>query len=202
MVPLKHLGGGFAREIPDEGIFHLRRPSSGVAKQRMGRGPFFFGRALRCAGNRTVLRDTLETLLRPVVESLGYELWELEFSGGKGNGLLRLYLDAEQGITVEDCERVSRTVSEVLDAADPIPGNYTLEVSSPGLDRPLRTGAHFARFVGAEVFVEMVHAVGQRRRFAGRLVATGEGAIEVDVEGERHTLPLVSIRKAHLVPEA
>lgn len=148
-----------------------------------------------------MLRDTLETLLRPVVESLGCELWELEFSGGKGNGLLRLYLDAEQGITVDDCERVSRAVSEVLDATDPIPGNYTLEVSSPGLDRPLRSESHFARFLGADVVVEMVHAVGQRRRFTGRLVAVEPGVIEVDVEGERHSLPVASIRKAHLVPE-
>jgi len=92
-------------------------------------------------------RDMLTALLQPVVEELGYELWELECSPGRGNGFVRLYIDAEAGITVDDCERVSRAVSEVLDAEDPVAGQYTLEVSSPGFDRPLRTAAHFARFV-------------------------------------------------------
>ena len=86
-----------------------------------------------------MLRDTLVALLRPVVEGLGYELWELEYSPGRGNGFLRLYIDAPAGITIDDCERVSRAVSELLDAEDPVPGQYTLEVSSPGLERPLRT---------------------------------------------------------------
>ena len=115
-----------------------------------------------------MLRDTLTAMLRPVVEELGYELWELEYSPGRGNGFVRLYIDAEAGITVDDCERVSRAVSEVLDAEDPVPGQYTLEVSSPGLDRPLRTPEHFARFVGETVFVELAQPQDGRRRFAGR----------------------------------
>ncbi len=147
-----------------------------------------------------MLRDTLSALLQPVVEGLGYVLWELEYSPGRGNGLLRLYIDAAAGISVEDCERVSRAVSEVLDAADPIPGHYTLEVSSPGMERPLRTAAQFAPYVGAAVFVEMSEAVDGRRRFLGALVAAGSDAIEVEVDGHRHTLPLARIRKAHLAP--
>ncbi|HEX9208043.1 MAG TPA: ribosome maturation factor RimP [Steroidobacteraceae bacterium] len=150
-----------------------------------------------------MLRETLSALLQPVVEGLGYELWELEYQPGRGNALLRLYLDtrAEGGITVEDCERVSRAVSEVLDGADPIPGNYTLEVSSPGLDRPLRTARHFAPYVGEQVFVEMVHVVDERRRFKGALLAAGPESIEVEVDGRRHVLPLTGIRKAHLAPD-
>ena len=102
-----------------------------------------------------MLRDTLVALLGPVVDGLGYVLWELECGPGKGNGYVRLFIDAQAGITVDDCERVSRAVSELLDAEDPVPGQYTLEVSSPGLERPLRTEAQFARYVGATVFVEL-----------------------------------------------
>jgi ribosome maturation factor RimP len=149
------------------------------------------------------LRDTLNALLQPVVEGLGYELWELEYLPGRGNGLLRIYIDTEahEGITVEDCERTSRAASEVLDAADPIPGNYTLEVSSPGIERPLRTPRHFAPYAGEQVFVEMVHVVDERRRFKGRLVTAGEETIEVEVDGRTHRLPITGIRKAHLAPD-
>jgi len=149
-----------------------------------------------------MLRDTLETRLAPLVEGLGYELWELEYSPGRGNGFLRLYIDAAAGITLDDCERVSRAVSEVLDAEDPIPGQYTLEVSSPGLERPLRTAEHFARFVGETVSVETVQAIEGRRRFKGALTAAGTGTVEVEVDGKRWTLPISGIRKAHLAPQA
>ena len=148
-----------------------------------------------------MLRDTLAARLTPLVEGLGYELWELEYSPGRGNGFLRLYIDAEAGITLEDCERVSRAVSEVLDAEDPIPGQYTLEVSSPGLERPLRTAQQFARFVGETVFVETVQPQEGRRRFRGALTAVGEAAIEVEVDGRRWALPVAGIRKAHLAPD-
>ena len=149
-----------------------------------------------------MLRDTLVARLAPIVEGLGYELWELEYSPGRGNGLLRLYIDAATGITLDDCERVSRAVSEVLDAEDPIPGQYTLEVSSPGLERPLRTAQHFARFVGETVSVETVQAIEGRRRFKGALTAAGADTVEVEVDGKRWTLPLGGIRKAHLAPQA
>jgi len=150
-----------------------------------------------------MLRDTLTALLLPVVTGLGYELWELEYQPGRGNALLRVYIDTavDGGVTVEDCERASRAVSEVLDEKDPIPGNYTLEVSSPGIERPLRTARHFAPYVGEDVFVEMVHVVDERRRFKGRLVAADDATIVVEVDGRRHVLPLTGIRKAHLAPD-
>jgi ribosome maturation factor RimP len=150
-----------------------------------------------------MLRDTLTALLQPVVSGLGYDLWELEFLPGRGNALLRVYIDTEAhaGITVEDCERASRAVSEVLDAADPVPGNYTLEVSSPGVERPLRVARHFAPYAGEQVFVEMVHPVDERRRFKGRLAAAGDDTIEVEVDGRTHRLPIAGIRKAHLAPD-
>jgi len=147
-----------------------------------------------------MLRDTLTGLLRPVVEDLGYVLWDLEYSPGRGNGFVRLYIDAAAGITLEDCERVSRAVSVVLDTADPVPGQYTLEVSSPGLERPLRTAAHFAPYVGATVFVEVVQPLDGRRRFKGPLTAAGTESIEVEVDGRQFALPIAGIRKAHLAP--
>ena len=150
-----------------------------------------------------MLRDRLTAMLGPVVEGLGYELWELEYQPGRGNALVRLYIDttAQAGITVEDCERASRAISDALDTADPVPGNYTLEVSSPGIERPLRTARHFAPYAGEKVFVEMVHVVDERRRFKGRLVAADDTTIEVEVEGRNYRLPLSGIRKAHLAPD-
>jgi ribosome maturation factor RimP len=165
----------------------------------MGRRPIFCFLGLCRDG--TMLRDALVTLLKPVVEGLGIELWELEYAANRGNGLLRLYIDTAEGVTLEDCERVSRAVSDVLDREDPLPGHYTLEVSSPGLERPLRTAAHFARYVGGEVFVELSQPVEARRRFKGLLVAAGEASIEVEVDGRRYELPIAWIRKAHLVPD-
>ncbi len=148
-----------------------------------------------------MLRDTLVALLQPVVEDLGYALWELEYTSGRGSAVLRLYIDSVEGITVEDCERVSRAVSERLDADDPLPGQYTLEVSSPGIDRPLRTAEQFAPYVGETVFVELAQPVDGRRRFKGPLTAAGAGTIEVDVDGRRFALPIEGIRRAHLAPD-
>lgn len=148
-----------------------------------------------------MLRDTLAELVRPVVEGLGYELWDLEYSAGRGHGLLRVYIDAATGITLEDCERVSRAVSEVLDAADPVPGHYTLEVSSPGLERTLRTARQFARFVGQSVYVELREPLDGRRRYKGWLRAAGADTVEIEVDGRRQVLPIAGIRKAHLAPE-
>src|SRR5579872_2158079 len=97
------------------------------------------------------MRETLLKLLEPAIEALGYELVELEFPPH----LLRIYIDREGGVTVDDCEKVSRQVSAVLDVEDPIAGAYTLEVSSQGLDRPLRKEADYTRFAGGRVKLEL-----------------------------------------------
>jgi ribosome maturation factor RimP len=115
---------------------------------------------------------------------------------------VRLYIDAAEGISLDDCERVSRAVSELLDVEDPVPGQYTLEVSSPGIERPLRSAAQFARYLGEMVAVEMVQPVEGRRRFKGALAAAGEETIEVEVDGRRHVLPIDGIRRAQLAPYA
>ena len=149
-----------------------------------------------------MLRDQLTELLGPVVGNLGYELWELEYVTRPGGGLLRLYIDSPNGISLEDCERVSRAVSAAMDTADPIPGHYTLEVSSPGLDRVLRTRAHFERFAGESVKLELSQPVNGRKRFSGRLLQVTKQGISLEVEGSAMTVPLESIHRARLAPES
>jgi ribosome maturation factor RimP len=148
-----------------------------------------------------MLRDQLRELLAPVVAGLGYQLWELEFMPRSGGGLLRLYIDSPGGITVDDCERVSHGVSETLDAADPIPSHYTLEVSSPGLDRVLRTREHFERFAGERVKLEMMQPIEGRKRFAGRLLGVRESEITLELESGRISLPIEDIHRARLAPD-
>jgi ribosome maturation factor RimP len=148
-----------------------------------------------------MLRDQLIELLGPVVSELGYELWELEYGARPGGGMLRLYIDSPDGISVDDCERVSRAVSETLDGADPIKNEYTLEVSSPGLDRVLRTPEHFARFAGERVKLEMSQAVNGRKRFTGRLTDVSGGEIALDVDGATVRLSIAGIHKARVEPE-
>src|SRR5688500_30049 len=99
-----------------------------------------------------ILRDRLIALIEPLLARLGYELVELEYVAGRSSGVVRIFIDKAEGIRVEDCERVSREVSALLDVEDPIPSAYRLEVSSPGFDRVLRTKPHFERFTGERVF--------------------------------------------------
>lgn len=148
-----------------------------------------------------MLRDQLIELLEPIVVGLGYELWELEYGTRPGGGLLRLYIDSPDGISVDDCERVSRAVSETMDVADPITHEYTLEVSSPGLDRVLRTRKHFVQFTGERVRLEMSQAVNGRKRFAGRLTEVGDDEITLDVDGATVRLPIAAIHKARVAPD-
>lgn len=146
-------------------------------------------------------KSELIKLLEPTVDHLGYELTDLELKLGGRDGLVRLFIDAQDGIGVEDCETVSRQVSAILDVEDPIPGNYTLEVSSPGLDRTLTKPAHFQRFMGEDVRVKLRFPLDGRRNFRGALAAVDDENIEVVVDGESHSLPLSTIESARLVPQ-
>jgi len=147
-------------------------------------------------------RDELANLLEPAVERLGYELVDLEVRlGGKG-GLVRLYIDKPDGIDLDDCEKVSLAVSAVLDVEDPVPGNYNLEVSSPGLDRKLTKVEHFQRFEGETVKVQLRFPIEGRRRFRGTLLSSDDENIVVEVDGESFSLPLKTIDTARLVPAA
>jgi len=140
-------------------------------------------------------------LLEPTVERLGYELADLEVRLGSKGGMVRIFIDKPEGIDLEDCERVSLAVSALLDVEDPVPGNYNLEVSSPGLDRKLTKVEHFQRFEGETVNVKMRFPIEGRRRFRGTLVSSDDENIVVEVDGESHSLPLKTIDTARLVPE-
>lgn len=140
-------------------------------------------------------------LLEPTIERLGYELTDLELKLGGRDGLVRVFIDKTGGIDIEDCEAVSRQVSAILDVEDPLPGHYTLEVSSPGLDRALTKPAHFQRFMGEDVRVKLRFPLEGRRNFSGALRAADEENIEVEVDGESHSLPLATIESARLVPQ-
>ncbi len=144
--------------------------------------------------------DEMQALLEPAIERLGYELIDLEVRLGGKSGVVRIFIDSPDGIGLDDCEKVSLAVSALLDVEDPLPGQYNLEVSSPGLDRKLTKVEHFHRFTGETVKVSMRFPIEGRRRFRGTLVSTDDENIVVEVDGEPHTLPMATIDTARLVP--
>jgi len=131
---------------------------------------------------------------------MGYELSDLEFRLGGNGGLVRVFIDKPEGIDLDDCEKVSLALSALLDVEEPVPGKYSLEVSSPGLDRKLTKVKHFQRFVGEVVKVQMRFPIAGRRRFRGTLVSLDKENIVVEVDGESHSLALATIDTARLVP--
>ena len=151
-----------------------------------------------------VRQDPLQLgkMLEPGIRSMGYELVGIEYQGGgKGGGLLRVYIDSEEGITADDCQKVSYQVSGLLDVEDPIPGHYTLEISSPGLDRPLFKADDFRRFAGHLVKLRLVQPLDGQRRFKGRLTGVEDGRVLIEQDGEDISLPFEQIEQARLVPE-
>jgi len=144
----------------------------------------------------------VERAILPVLERDGFEIVLCEFVARQK--ILRLFIDHERGVTVDDCATVSRMVSDLLDAegvSDRISGRYHLEVSSPGLDRPLVKPAHFARFVGRRVQVTTEVLVEGRRNFSGELVAANEQEFEVVVDARRYAIAYGRVARAKLVPE-
>lgn len=148
-----------------------------------------------------MLTDRLNELLEPIVDDLGYELVYLELIGESGDRTLRLFIDHPGGIGLEDCEAVSREVSAALDVEDPISGNYRLEVSSPGLDRPLAKAEHFQQFEGQEAKVQMQFPIDGRRRFRGRILGVEADVVRLDVDGVEVELAIAGIERARLVPD-
>ncbi len=142
------------------------------------------------------------SLIEPVVTGLGYEVVDIEFKPHPKNGLLRVYIDQEAGIQLEDCEAVSRQLSAMLDVEDPIPGHFNLEVSSPGLDRPLRKATDYERFAGEIVKIKMgMPDLKGQRNYTGKLMGVKDDEVMLEVDGEILHLPLGGIDKAHLVPQ-
>jgi ribosome maturation factor RimP len=143
----------------------------------------------------------LTQLLQPLIEDMGYEFVGLEHRSNPKNPVLVIYIDQPDGIAVEDCENVSREVAALLDVEDPIPGHYNLEVSSPGLDRPLFTLEQFERFSGEQVSLSLYAPLNGRRRFKGRILGVSSGAVRLDQDGTEVELEMGNIAKARLVPD-
>jgi len=145
--------------------------------------------------------EKLTQLLKPLVEDLGYEFVGMERRKDPGHAALVIYIDRAGGISVDDCERVSREAAALLDVEDPIPGTYNLEVSSPGLDRPLFTLEQFERFTGAVAQVSLYAPLEGRRRFKGEIQGAADGKVTLAVDGEKIELDMANIAKARLVPD-
>jgi ribosome maturation factor RimP len=143
--------------------------------------------------------ERLQAIIEPAVTVLGYELVGVEYVSQGRHSVLRIYIDSEDGVTVDDCARVSHQVSGALDVEDPIKGQYTLEVSSPGLERPLFTLEHYRRFAGERAEIRIAAPRDGRRKFQGTLRGVEGDAVIIEVDGEAVALPLDEIEKAHLV---
>jgi len=144
--------------------------------------------------------DRIWALLAPTVEAMGFELWGLEHIPRGRRSLLRLYIDAESGVTVNDCAEVSRQVSGVLDVEDPIGGEYTLEVSSPGVDRLLFRPDQYPAYIGERIELRMRTPFEGRRRFNGALKGLEGEDVVVRIEDEEFSLPFSGIKRAQVKP--
>lgn len=143
----------------------------------------------------------LEKMLRPVVSSFDCELWGLDYRPQGRRSVLRVYIDKAGGVLIEDCAKVSRQISSVLDVEDPISGEYMLEVSSPGMDRPLFTDVQYRKYVGEWLSVRLRVAFDNRRKFRGVLTKIEDEEITLLVDGEEFIFPLESIDRANIIPQ-
>ncbi len=179
------------------GLSKAAQPQGPVAAV-MGLGPIF------CFWLTGELMATKQELLRalaePVVAALGCQLWGLEYLTRGRSATVRLYIDKPEGVLLEDCERVSRQFSSVLDVEDPIAGEYTLEVSSPGMDRPLFTAEQYRQYLGEKVALRLHVPVDGQRRFRGVIEAVEGEQVSVVVDDKKYELPLGSIDRANVVP--
>jgi len=149
----------------------------------------------------SLTREQLFELLEPAIEALGYELSDMELNLGHGKGVIRLFIDSDDGITLDDCAKVSHQVSGVLDVEDPIAGDYNLEVSSPGADRKLVKPEHFDRFAGSMVKVRLKRLVDGRRRIKGQLLGRDDDQIQVRLDGKDVSVAIAEIEVARVVPD-
>jgi ribosome maturation factor RimP len=146
-------------------------------------------------------QSSLQELFEPVVTAMGYELVGVEYISQGKNSILRMYIDKPEGIAVEDCEAVSRQVSAMLDVEDPISGQYALEVSSPGLERPLFFKKHYEQFAGERAFLRLHSSLLGRKKFKGTLICVTGDDVVIEVDGEEYVVPIDLIDKANLIPD-
>ncbi|WP_273393104.1 ribosome maturation factor RimP [Actinobacillus porcinus] len=147
------------------------------------------------------LEQNLKEMLTPAIEDLGCELWGIECQRAGRFMTVRLFIDKDGGVGIEDCADVSRQVSAILDVEDPIADKYNLEVSSPGLDRPLFTLAQFERFVGQDVSIHLRIPVADRRKWQGKLEKVDNDMITLVVDGQEQVFVFGNIQKANVVPK-
>lgn len=138
-------------------------------------------------------------LIEPTVTALGLELWGIEHLQQGKYSLLRIYIEREAGVAIEDCEQVSKQVSALLDVEDPIAGEYTLEVSSPGLERPLFSARQFSQYIGSEVKLRLHSPVQGRRKFKGKIVVVEGDSIRLQADGVDYDLSFSDVDKANIV---
>ncbi|MEY1660893.1 ribosome maturation factor RimP [Isoalcanivorax beigongshangi] len=144
--------------------------------------------------------DQLHALLGPVVESMGFVFWGLEYIQGRG-AVLRVFIDHEDGISVDNCADVSHQISGVLDVEDPISGEYNLEVSSPGMDRPLFTLEQYGLYIGEQVQLRLLAPVASRRRMTATLDAVDGDDLHLTLEGQALVVPFTQVDRANVVPQ-
>ncbi len=145
--------------------------------------------------------EHLVLLIEPIVEGLGYECVGIEYNPHPQHGLLRVYIDSENGILLEDCTKVSHQLSGVLDVEDPISGNYQLEVSSPGADRPFFKLAQFEQFVGNTITVNLFKPINKQRKITGKIESVEGDIIVLQQAGQNLEIPFQAMSKARLVPD-
>lgn len=145
------------------------------------------------------LEQNLQEMLQGAVEDLGCELWGIEWQRAGRFMTVRLFIDKEGGVTVDDCADVSRQVSAILDVEDPIADKYNLEVSSPGLDRPLFTLPQFERYIGQDIAVHLRIPVMERRKWQGKLERIENDMVTLIVDGQEQVLVFGNIQKANVV---
>ncbi|MGR8979015.1 MAG: ribosome maturation factor RimP [Gammaproteobacteria bacterium] len=145
--------------------------------------------------------EHLVELIEPIVEGLGYECVGIEYHPHPKHGLLRIYIDSENGILLDDCSKVSHQISGVLDVEDPIQGNYQLEISSPGADRPFFKLSQFERFIGSKVSVNLYKPIEGRKKITGLVVKVEDDIIILEENGQIFKVPFDAMSKARLVPE-
>ena len=144
------------------------------------------------------MQDELERLLSPTIRDMGYELWGCEYLSQGKHSLLRIYIDKSDGIGIEDCQKVSSQVSALLDVDDPIPGNYSLEISSPGIPRPLFSSWHYQLYIGQTVKLKTYKPVDGSRKLSGTIVSASERSLVLEINNQHQELLFSNIVKANL----
>ncbi|QAA33212.1 ribosome maturation factor RimP [Clostridium manihotivorum] len=150
---------------------------------------------------KDALLENLNNLCKPIVDELGYELYYVEFVKENNEFYLRIYIDKPEGISLEDCEKVSRRMSDMLDEKDPITDPYYLEVSSPGLNRQLFTEEHYNRYVGSEVFVKFAKSISGKKNIKGILTEVTEDALVITENSEQFTVPKDKVKSVNIEGE-